>query len=85
MAITDDDAVVIAGTTSCSGAEMSAGGDDFVAFKVDMNGKEIWRWQASFSGETPQLVMVKPRRDWHLLIRSPCRYLALEVYGGPVR
>lgn len=52
LAMTDDDAVVIAGSTSCSGAGMRAGGDDFVAFKVDMDGREIWRWQASIAEET---------------------------------
>lgn len=43
----DDASVVLAGATRGNWAMMNAGGDDFAAVKLDGDGLELWRWQAS--------------------------------------
>lgn len=42
-----DDSIVLVGATSGDWAGATAGETDFAAVKVDSNGKEVWRWQAS--------------------------------------
>lgn len=41
IAADDDDSTIFAGTTLVNG-----GGWDFAASKLDVNGNELWKWQA---------------------------------------
>lgn len=48
--ITSNDSIIMSGHTNGSFNAANLGGMDFAAWKLDANGTEVWRWQAS--GET---------------------------------
>lgn len=50
MVVMDDGSVILGGQTEGDWAMADADGStDFAAAKVDQDGVEIWRWQASLS------------------------------------
>ncbi|CAN0000522.1 unnamed protein product, partial [Laminaria digitata] len=45
VAIGSTGSVFLTGTTEGNWSGTSVGGVDFIACKLDANGKEVWRWQ----------------------------------------
>lgn len=47
VAVTENNSVVLVGYTEGRFANQSIGEGDFAAVKIDSDGHEVWRWQAS--------------------------------------